>query len=96
MSDDKKSEFLYGDKEPFKGFDWGTGQIKIDVGSKNYHTMMPREIHHKSDGSVKNEPSFCFLLTSPLEDFVVTSQISLEMLNKGLNDIGYEIVKKKS
>ena len=54
--------------------------------------MRPVEIHLKEDGSKANEPSFCIVMT----DFnnQVAGEISLEMLNDGLADIGYEIINR--
>lgn len=78
--------------KPFQGFDWGKGLIKI-----NHPTieMRPIEIHHKADGSLKDQPIFSIVMTNEVIDKSVRGTISLEMLNEGLKDIGYEIVKRK-
>lgn len=78
--------------KPFQGFDWGTSQIKMN---RPVTVMRPIEIHHKADGSVKDEPSFAIVMTNENINASVCGEISLEMFNEGLKDIGYEIVKRK-
>jgi hypothetical protein len=74
--------------------DWGTGKIEI-TGFNRVLSLRPTEIHHKSDGSLDNKPSFCFVLSIPNDtDFCVCGEMSLEMLNKSLGHLGYEIVRK--
>lgn len=79
----------------FEVFNWGKGQI--DLSSKKYKTLVefrPTELHMKENGSITNEPAFLFILEAITEaKFVVIGQISLEMLNGGLNELGYEIKK---
>lgn len=80
------------EKKAFNGYNHGKGQIDL-----RHHgamrRMLPVEIHLKEDGSIKDEPTFCIIMTAPLETTVL-GEISLEMLNEGLDDIGYEIRKK--
>lgn len=80
-------------EKAFKAFDHGTGRIDLTK-HEGLKMMRPVEIHHKQDGSVKDEPSFAIVMTSPFSSPVV-GEISLEMLNDGLNEIGYEIIRKK-
>lgn len=80
-------------EKPFKGINHGTGQIDL-THHKEIEEFSPVEIHLKEDGSLKNEPSFAIVLTSPYSRTQVFGQISLEMLNEGLDDVGYEIIKK--
>jgi len=79
-------------KKEFQAFDHGTGKIDL---SQHQHLiqMKPVEIHHKEDGTKDDKPSFAIVMTSPVMDPVV-GQISLEMLNEGLEDIGYKIEKQ--
>lgn len=78
--------------KPFKGINHGTGQIDL-THHKEIEEFHPVEIHLKDDGSLKNEPSFAIVLTSQYSRTQVVGQISLEMLNEGLADVGYKIVK---
>lgn len=76
----------------FIGINHGTG--KIDIRDKGLSTQFkPVEIHLKEDGALGDKPSFAFVLTSPGK-ITVIGQLSLEMWNEGLADIGYELVKK--
>lgn len=79
--------------KPFKAFNVGTGPINL-TRWENIDQFRPVEIHLKENGSLKDEPSFAIILTSPYSKKTIVGQISLEMLNDGLNDIGYEITKK--
>lgn len=56
------------------------------------YEMRPVEIILKEDGSLKDEPVFVIVMTHPVRD-PVAGQISLEMLNEGLADIGYKLIK---
>lgn len=81
--------------KPFKGINHGTGKIDLShLKIYDDHHYLPVEIHLKENGSVKDEPSFAIVLTSPDSSVAIIGQISLEMLNDGLADIGYEIVPK--
>lgn len=78
----------------FKAFDHGTDNVDLrSLGGMRL--MRPVEIHHKADGSLKNEPSFTIVMKGSL-DFMVAGEISLEMLNEGLNEIGYQIIKESN
>lgn len=79
-------------KKAFKAIDVGNGTIVVS-GYGNVQQMLPVEIHHKADGSITNKPSFCIVMTAPFKQ-TVCGQISLEMLNAALSDIGYELIKK--
>ena len=84
-------------KKPFVGIDHGTGRIDLTHLKNNLSVLRPVEIHHKSDGSIKNGLSFCIVMMEwPVLGMPrhVSGEISLEMLNNGLNDIGYTIIKK--
>ena len=55
--------------------------------------MLPTELHFKEDGSIEDEMSLIMVMTHPVM-LTVYGQLSLKMLNDGLSEIGYEIVKK--
>lgn len=78
----------------FKAFNHGTG--KIIIKHKEMIELKPVEIHLKENGSIKDEPSFAFVLTRPDLETAVFGQISLEMLNESLNELGYKIVEKQN
>lgn len=91
------NELMYGKPEtekPFKGFNHGKGLVDLRKHGK-MQMMMPIEIHLKEDGSFKNEPTLTMVMIQ-LDTTPVCGEISLEMLNDGLNDIGYEIVRKNN
>lgn len=73
----------------FNAFTHGTGDIEL---THKVHFMRPMEIHLKENGTKTNSPSFAIIMC----DFIntpVLGEISLEMLNDGLADIGYKMVK---
>ena len=79
--------------KPFKGINHGTAQINLMHLGKAVQ-MLPIEIHLKEDGDLEGNPSFAIVSKYPEAVIpAVVSQISLKMLNEGLNDIGYEIKK---
>lgn len=70
------------------------GKHKIDLShltAKYIIDMLPTEIHHKEDGDLNDNPSFCFVLERKRIDTAIIGQISLKMLNDGLKEIGYKI-----
>jgi hypothetical protein len=79
----------------FIGINVGTNQFDMSR-FPHIHQFLPTEIQLKEDGSKTDGPSFCIVMQQAKDSTVcaVLGQISLEMLNDGLADIGYEIVKK--
>lgn len=77
----------------FKGKNWVTGRIRIEK-DKEVLILKLTEIHLKENGSLKNEPSFAIVMENPPFHFKCVGEISLEMFNEGLADIGYKIIKK--
>lgn len=79
----------------FKGIDHGINQVDLREHAANGQVleMKPIEIHHKSNGSLSDGPSFVVVMQHPL--LTTFGQISLEMLNEGLADIDYEVARKK-
>jgi hypothetical protein len=87
----KTHKIIYG-PEPFKGIDWDD-RIILDV--KVYGHMQntcPVELHHLPNGAINNGPSFCIVSVDMNDNFYM-GQISVDMLNKGLEEVGYKIVK---
>ena len=52
----------------------------------------PVEIHFKDDGSVDNKPSLCLVIMTETTSCVY-GQISLEMLNNAIEQVGYKLIK---
>lgn len=82
----------------FIGTNHGTGPIKLKELSPfekeiGLLVMKPTEIHLKEDGSIKDEPSLAIVMQRPDIGATVVGEISLEMFNEGLADIGYKMVK---
>jgi hypothetical protein len=76
----------------FIGINWGTK----DIDFRNKPTsmeMMPIEVHLKEDGTKDNGPSLCIVMSLKALDLQTYGQISVEMFNEGLKDIGYKLVK---
>ena len=70
----------------------GTGPIDLrHLGAAD--EMRPTEIHLKEDGAIGDKPSFTIVMTA-LGRTPKFGQLSLEMLNEALNELGYEIIKK--
>lgn len=79
------------EKKPFIGIDHGAHAIDLRHHGPSIQ-VRPDEIHVNSNGSIKDEPVFVFVCASTIGKKVF-AQISLEMLNEGLADIGYKIEK---
>jgi len=92
--------------KPFAGFNHGTSTIDLtplqteiskDGIERNgvfFEEMRPIEVHVRENGDVDDKPSFCFVMKPPPHIAVhVMGQISLKMLNEGLRQAGYKIVK---
>ncbi|HDZ15066.1 hypothetical protein LCGC14_0501170 [marine sediment metagenome] len=81
------------DTKAFIAIDHGTSGIDLrHLGKLNLIIARPIEIHHKSNGDLEDKPSFCIVMASSM--ITVAGEISLKMLNDGLADIGYKIVRK--
>lgn len=79
----------------FIGINHGTGKIAIGEGENEITVdYLPVEIHLKEDGSKDDKPSFAILMSRPETHIRIVGQLSLEMFNEGLADIGYELIKK--
>jgi len=93
--------------KPFKAFDHGTGQIDLRHHEVKMLELRPLEIHHKSNGTITGGPVFGIVMGIPKSDIspeeriipevknapMIYGQISLEMLNEGLEELGYKIIK---
>lgn len=80
-------------KKAFKGINHGKDQIDLRHLEKALELRLI-EIHHKENGSTKDEPSFVIVMTgTKYIPGTVYGQITLDMFNKGLADIGYKIEK---
>jgi hypothetical protein len=79
------------DIKSFKAFDWGTGKFDLRSHKEPMRMMLPIEIHATTNGSIKDEPAFIIIMTDRVVS--VYGAISLEMLNDGLADIGYKVIK---
>lgn len=80
------------EEKPFKGIDHGTKPIDLThLDFRVSAEYMPIEIHHKINGAKGEKPSFCIVGKQYINSAYM--QISLEMLNEGLKEIGYKITK---
>jgi len=60
----------------------------------NNTVMKPIEIHLKEDAAIGEKPGF--LLVHKYFNQVAMGEVSLEMLNRAMNELGYDIVKKET
>jgi hypothetical protein len=75
----------------FYGTNVGNGFIDLREYPSAYQ-LRPTRVYLKEDGAINNQPSFAFLMEHPTDyQPKVLGQLSLAMLNDGLNDIGYTI-----
>lgn len=82
------------EEKPFKAVNHGKKQIDLLHLGLNAIELRPTEIHLRENGAVDEAPSFCIVLTDQAKIFhhhPVYGQISLDMLNEGLKELGYEI-----
>lgn len=80
-------------KKAFKGINHGKEQMDLRHLGKALE-LRPIEIHHKENGSTKGEPSFVIVMIgTKYIPGTVYGQITLDMFNEGLADIGYKIEK---
>jgi len=86
------------EEKPFKAFDHGVGQVDLTHIESKLMELRPMEIHHKENGTLTGGPTFTLVLGVPNMPQIpkVFGQISVEMLNDALKDIGYEIIKKEN
>ena len=82
-------------EKAFVGINVGKKDIVVD---KNTFQMVPVKIYLKENGALDEnskptKPSFAILMTCQNPDLKVIGQLSLEMLNEGLIDVGYQITE---
>lgn len=80
----------------FEAINVGTDPVFLNrelAMNKIIKDLRPVKLYLKEDGSLTNKPSIT--IVSVDDRFTVVSQISIEMLNDGLADIGYEFKKKE-
>ena len=77
----------------FRGKNHGKGRIDLTGHGKELIIGRPVEIHLKEDGALDGGPSMVIVVETGYV-FDVCGEVTLEMLNQGLADIGYEIRKK--
>lgn len=75
--------------KPFRGINFG--KESIEIGPVN-NEMKPTLICLKEDGAIGDKPSLAILFESYGKKFI--GQVSVDMFNEGLDDIGYKLVKK--
>lgn len=84
-------------EKDFIGIDHGKNVVDLRHLGTSFE-MRPTEIHLKKNGSLNETDSVVIVFTIPTEltgfkSPAVYGQISIEMFNDGLADIGYKIVK---
>jgi len=88
-----KKEIMKKEDKAFYGTSVGKGFIDFREYPSAYE-LRPTRVYVKEDGAINNQPSFAFLMEHPQGTSIahpVFGQLSLAMLNDGLNDVGYTI-----
>lgn len=81
------------DIDNFVGENVKTGQIKME--NNRTYQLRPVKLYLKENGSIDDKPLFAILMADPYNHAApVIGQVSLDMWNKAMNEVGYEIVKK--
>lgn len=78
------------DLDTITGYNWGRSHIQLELGKFAYE-LRPIEVHLKEDGCINDTPSMCIVMTNETGTSFIYGQLSLEMWNKALNEIGYKI-----
>lgn len=91
LSGNKKLIKMEIETKVFKAFNHKLEKIDLSH-HENVIEVRPTEIHLKENGSKTDESSFLIVSEHPSLP-VMAAQISLEMLNEGLEQIGYKIIK---
>ena len=77
----------------FVGENVKTGPIKME--NNRTYQLRPVKLYLKEDGAKDDGASFAILMVDPYNHAApVIGQVSLDMWNKAMNEVGYEIVKK--
>lgn len=76
----------------FRAFNHGTNQIDLR-GLNVVQILKPVAIHLKEDGSIEDKESITIVMEDVFFSNFTVGEISLKMLNEGLKDIGYQLVK---
>ena len=79
------------EKYPFRGINHGKHQIDL-THLKVLYEVRPIEVHMNENGSIMDRPTLAFIFANE-NRFHIVGQISVDMLNEGLKDIGYKMIK---
>lgn len=87
-------------EKPFKGINVGMEPFVIPY-NDTLVQLLPTEIYLKENATLTDGPGFAIVLRLPADMTeklgcpfpTVVGQLSLEMFNDGLADIGYKIIK---
>lgn len=88
----RKTHKLIMSPDPFTGHSWDDQIIFDRRMYGDIQVTAPVEVHYLPHGAINNGPSVAFVSVD-LNDNFYLGQISVEMLNRGLKDIGYKVVK---
>lgn len=87
------------DVETLTGINVGTDPIDLtkylEIEAGMPRELRPVELYLKEEGAIKGTPSVLIVLVEPYGRNVrpIIGQLSLEMWNKALNQVGYKIEK---
>jgi DNA primase len=78
--------------KPFTGHNHGRDKILLELDPATTLAARPIEVHIKQNGALDEGPSLAIVMKIPGDKgFHVYGEISIDMFNKGLADIGYQI-----
>lgn len=80
-------------KRDFIGIDHGAHHIDL-THLQILGEFKPTEVHFKENGAEGDNPSLAIVMATPITGGFVFGQISVEMFNEGLADIGWELKQK--
>jgi hypothetical protein len=78
--------------EDMKDYNHGKGEIEIKKRKGLIAEYRPVELHLKENGSMTDKPSLAIVSVNFNENMII-SQVSLEMLNNCMKELGYQITK---
>ena len=84
------------DVNDFVGIDHGDNNVDLLEVSKGKMPieMRPVQLHHKNNGAKGDKPSFTIVM-APAGGTLVYGQVSLAMMEKAFDQVGYTLVRKE-
>ena len=88
----KRKRSVDKEKKDFRGVRHKESPIIIGVNDKKVTNVIPVEVHLIPNGTLTDQPALAFLSVDR-DQYCYIGQISVKMLNEGLQEIGYKLIK---